>query len=138
MGDDDHSRAAPVETLQQGHDSGAGSTVEVAGGLVGKDQGGVTDDCASDRYSLAFAAGQLVRTVVQSVSEADSLQCGFSQSPPVPRPYARVQQSVGDVVEGRHPGREEELLEHETDPVGAQCGQLSIGQVPDVRPVDGN
>ena len=49
---------------------------------------------------------------------------------------ARVQKTVGDVLEQRRVLGEEELLEHEPDPRGPNRGELAVGQLGDVQPGD--
>ena len=52
-----------VELVEEGHDLIAGVGVEVAGGLVGEDDGGLVDEGAGDGDALALAAGELVGLV---------------------------------------------------------------------------
>src|SRR5690348_14051985 len=56
VGDDDDGGALVVEFLEQGEDGGAGGGVEVAGGLVGEQDGGAAGDGAGDGDPLAFPA----------------------------------------------------------------------------------
>jgi len=46
--------------VEEGHDLVAGLGVEVSGGLVGEDDGGVIDQGAGDGDALALAAGEFV------------------------------------------------------------------------------
>ena len=57
VGDEDDGVAFCVELIEEGHDFGAGLGVEVAGGLVGEDDGRTVDEGAGDGDALALAAG---------------------------------------------------------------------------------
>ena len=46
--------------------------VEVAGGLVGKDDGRLEDEGAGERDTLLFSAGELDGVVMQAVGESDA------------------------------------------------------------------
>src|SRR5208282_3407025 len=63
-----------VQAVEQGHDLGAGLRVQVAGGLVGQDDGGIVDQRAGDGHTLPLAAGELVGLVHHAVGEIDGLQ----------------------------------------------------------------
>lgn len=54
----------------------------------------------------------------------------------VPQRYARVQQSVGDVVHRVAPRRQMEVLEDEADVAGAQRGEPGVGELGHVVPGD--
>src|SRR6202034_375152 len=69
---DDHDRgAALMQPAQQVQDRPAGRGVQVAGRLVGHDQGGPPDQCPGDRGALLLTAGQLVGPVPQPVIQPD-------------------------------------------------------------------
>src|SRR6478736_3336840 len=72
VGDHHHRLAELVDRLaQQLHDVGAGLGVEVAGRLVGEDDGRFADQGAGDGDALLLAAGELGGTVGATVLEAD-------------------------------------------------------------------
>jgi len=56
------------------NDDGAGSGVQIAGGFVGKDDGGAMDKGASYGGALELAAGKLVGTVVSTVGELNGVE----------------------------------------------------------------
>src|ERR671933_3043144 len=58
-----------VEMKQEVEDFPRGVGVEVAGGLVGPDDGGLVDKGAGFSHSLLLAAGELVGTVVGPVRQ---------------------------------------------------------------------
>ena len=58
-----------VQPLEQVQDLLAGPGIEVAGGLVGQEQGRVVDQGAGDGHALLLAAGELRGVVVQAVPQ---------------------------------------------------------------------
>src|SRR3954468_13136817 len=62
------------EGEEQVGDDAAGAGVEVAGGLVAKEQGGAVDQGAGDRDPLPLAAGQFCGEVGGPLAEADATQ----------------------------------------------------------------
>ena len=68
-----------------GQHLGARVAVEVAGRLVGEDQGGFRDDRAGDGDPLLLAAGQLGRLVVEPVAEAQAFERGLRAALAAPR-----------------------------------------------------
>jgi hypothetical protein len=73
---DDHERHAPLalDALEERHDLLAGRRVEVAGRLVGEQQGRFGDERTGDRDALLLPAGELRRTVIHPVAEPDRLE----------------------------------------------------------------
>src|SRR6476661_63500 len=49
--------ALAVQLVEQGHDLSAGLRIQVAGGLIGQDDGGLIDQSARDGHALALTAG---------------------------------------------------------------------------------
>src|SRR3954454_5991070 len=74
VGDHDHRRALLIELAEHPHHLFAMSGVEVARRLIGQDQLGLTDQCASDRDALLLAAGQLSRTMLRAVRNPDLVE----------------------------------------------------------------
>ena len=60
-----------MQGVKEGHDLQAGLGVQVAGGLVGEDDGGLVDQSPSDGDALPLAAGEFVGLVVHAGLEAD-------------------------------------------------------------------
>src|ERR671916_708188 len=78
----DHDRRLAVELdrlAQQRQHLVPGLRVEVAGRLVGEQDGRLGDQRAGDRDALLLAAGQLRRTVVAAVVEAHALEQGVER-----------------------------------------------------------
>ena len=59
MGDEHDGASEFVEFTEQLQNFGAIGRVEVAGGLVGEDEGGIVDLCAGDGHALALPAAEL-------------------------------------------------------------------------------
>src|SRR4029453_18801329 len=133
---DDDRRALAVQLLEEGDDLGARVRVEVAGRFVGVDDGGPTEEGAGERDPLPPPAGELCRLMCEAVAEADALEQLARAAPALAAWGARVQQPIGDVVEGAHPVEQEELLEDEADRARAEGGELSIGELGRVLAVD--
>ena len=72
MGDEDERRAAvALQGEEEVDDRAAGGLVEIAGRLVGDEDGRVRHDRAGDGDALLLAARKLRRVVVQALAEAD-------------------------------------------------------------------
>jgi len=73
--------------------------VQRAGRLVGEHDRRMADQCAGDRGSLLLTAGELVGPVVETMPEADALQCLARPCAALRDRQARVQQPARDVVD---------------------------------------
>lgn len=62
------------------------------------------------------------------MAQAYPVQRGPGPRPAFPERHARVQEPVGDVVDGVASRREMEVLEHEADVAGAECGEPLVGE----------
>src|ERR1035438_1234193 len=65
VGDQDNGVAVGVQSVKEGHDLQAGLGVQVAGGLVGEDDGGAVDQGTCDGDALPLAAGEFIGLVVR-------------------------------------------------------------------------
>ena len=72
--DDDDGVAFPRKLLEQRHDFRAGLGIEIAGRLVGQQDGRLVDQRAGDGDALALAAGKFVGLVMNAVGQADLRQ----------------------------------------------------------------
>src|SRR5712692_6497236 len=122
MGDQHDGVALAVQALERRHDLVAGGAVEVAGGLVGQQDGGVVHQGASDGHALALAAGELVGLVIHAVLEIDvgqgllgSLDARLGRS-------AAVNQRQLDVVERCGARQQVEGLENKPNFLVADAG----------------
>ena len=109
-----------------------GRAVEVAGGLVGKEERRPRDERARDRDALALAAGQLVGAVVEPLAETDPLE----RAPGERRAFARAEPAIDerqrDVGERARAGEKLEVLEHEADSAIAERRERVVVQGRDV------
>src|SRR5688572_2022520 len=95
--------------------SRTGPRVEITGRLVGEEQDRIVDERAGDGHPLLLAAGELGRTVMRPVAEADGLEPGHGPRALVAGGSIAVAQRQLDVGERAHAGHQVELLEKEAD-----------------------
>ena len=136
VGDDHDGGSLAVQVLQQAEDGGSGGAVEIAGGFIGQDDGGVADQGPRDARPLAFPSGQLGGFGVGAVGEPDSHQRLVRLFAAGPDGMACCMQAIGHVVECGLMLGQEELLEHESDGCGPQGGDLPVGEPADIEPAD--
>jgi hypothetical protein len=75
MGDDQDGGAEPlVQVADQGEDLAAGMRIQVSGGLIGQQDGGIKCQGAGDGHTLALAAGEFVGQVVEAAAELHEFQ----------------------------------------------------------------
>ena len=67
----DRDAAAAVHLAHHADDVQAGFQIQVAGGFVGQDDGGIVDESARDRDALLLAAGEFGRFVPRLVAQPD-------------------------------------------------------------------
>src|SRR5262249_36338218 len=133
VGRDDHRRAVlRCEVREQIDDLAAGRRVEVAGGLVREDHPRLDRQRARDRDALLLAARELLGEMVGPVAEA---HLGEHLGGP-PTGAADLSELRLDVLDGRERRDEVELLEHEAERPQPQPGQLVVGQVGEVAPLE--
>src|SRR6185295_2520910 len=114
-----------VENPEEGDDLLAGLAVEVAGGLIGEEDGGAVDEGASDGDALALAAGELIGLVMHAVAEADALQGADGALLGAAPVLLRVDEGKGDVLDRGGAVEEFEGLEDEADLLVADLGEVS-------------
>ena len=126
VGDHHDGDALVIEFLEHAHDFRAGAGIEIAGGLVCQEQGGLVGERPGDGDALLLAAGELVGFVACAVPEADGIQglqgtlaqLGSGQA------LAAVEHGQLDVLQGGGSGQEVEALEDEADLLVSNVGQL--------------
>ena len=84
--DDERLSLLAVEALHQRHDLVGGLRIEVAGRLVGPDDGGIVHEGAGDRDALALTAAQLRRPVLGPLAQTRPARGprAPSRAPPAP------------------------------------------------------
>ena len=125
---DQHERGAAllVTGEQQFDDLAPGHFVEIAGRLVGDEDGGVRGKCAGEGDALLFAARQLRWVMPESMIEADSgeLGAGPRESLGDPRQFERNR----DILESGHGRNEVERLEHNADPLPSEARERVLAK----------
>ena len=100
--------------------------VEIAGRLVGDEDGGIGRKRAGERHALLLAAGQLGGIVVSAFAQADGGK--LLRRALVGVIDAGQLQRHRDVLQRRHGGNEMEGLEHDADIAAAEAGQRVLAQ----------
>ena len=129
--------------IEESHDFDAGLGIEVAGGLVGQDDGGAVDQGAGDGHALALAAGELIGLVIHALAQADVGQRFLGAVDALGGGGAVVDQRQLHVVQRGGAGQQIEGLKDEADLLVADAGQFVVVELADqlavepVRPLDG-
>ena len=130
---DQHALAALLGDLAQpAHHLAADARVEVRRGLVGEHEIGVVRERTRDRDALVLAAGQLLGEEVEPVAEPELPQQALGPLPRLLAPHTHDVEAHLDVLARRQRGHQVEVLEDEADPLGAQRGQLVLGELRDL------
>ena len=109
-------RALAMQVLEQFHDGFAVARVQIAGGLVGQQDGGLSAQSAGHRHALLLTAGELRRIVPDAVGHADALQRLHHALLAIRRRhFLPVGQRQFDVLIHRQVADQVETLEDEAD-----------------------
>eukprot|EP01137_Pigoraptor_chileana_P011266 Opistho-2@61855 len=136
VGHHDQGRAFVVELPQDAHDLVAMQAVEVAGGLVGQQQGRLGDDGSRDGHALLLAARELAGPVPGPVADAQPLHRLGHALLLLARRQPAVLQCQGDVLGHAQVVDQVEALEHEPDAAAAQPVQPRFGPTGHVLAVE--
>src|SRR5690606_22475892 len=137
VGDHDDGLAVfAVEHLQQAEDLVGGLAVEVAGGLVADQQGGVGDQGAGDRHALLLAAGELAGLVPGALGQTDQAQRHLGAPGPLGAAHLAQQQRQLDVLLRAQHRQQVVELEDEADVLGAPARQFAGLELVDALAVD--
>jgi acyl-CoA thioesterase I len=119
---------------QQVHDRRASRGVQIAGGLVGKEQGGAWRDRARDGDALLLATRQLRGIMIQPVAKADRAQFVSSNGKGVrlPRQFERHR----DIFQRGHGGKQMKGLEDDADPTAPGACQIILPQGAEIDPAN--
>src|SRR5260370_5139696 len=131
--DHENGVAAAVQFAENFEDHGFVGFIEIAGGLVGHDQLRLIDQRARDGHALLLAAGKLRGQMRQAISQADALQ-GLRRLRLV-RDAVKIlrEHHVFESGEIRH---KMELLENETDFLGAVANELIFAEFREIDAID--
>ena len=127
----DDGDGALIERLEDLDDFVAGAAVQIAGRLVGQEDGRTVDQRAGDGDSLLFAAGKLIGMMIGAAGQADEferLQGSFT-SLAVADPSRRVEHRQLDVLQRRSARKQIEVLKDEADLLVADVCQLVVIQL---------
>jgi hypothetical protein len=126
--DDEDGPFLAVELQEQAADSPGAVAVEVSGRLIGQEQARMLDQCPGDGHTLAFAAGQLSRPMLEPSRQADPFQelpAPLLGGIPV-LPSSQIWNQ--HIFQDRALGKQVVVLKNEADlPVAVVC-QLSLRQ----------
>jgi hypothetical protein len=133
----DENQSGPLAAAQLGQqleDAPAGPAIQVARGLVGKQNGRPGSEGPRQGDPLLLAAGELARVVMAAVLEAHGGEelVGAAHRIGLPEELDREE----DVLARRQIGQELKALEDEADLVPAEEGELILRQVLDRPAVD--
>jgi len=107
--------------------------IEIAGGLVGKNEFRLIDERASDGYALLFAAGKLRGKMREAVGEADTLE-GFGGLLLIGYGMKILREHY--VFDGVQVRNQVKLLEHEADFFRAVADQRVFVELGKIDAVD--
>jgi hypothetical protein len=121
--EDDGGFFLPGEGSEEIDDDGAGGGVEIAGGLVGEENGGAVHEGAGESGTLELAAGELVGAVMGAVGQTDGLEEAVGADFAGGVGAAGEEKGKEDVLFHGQGGEEVEELEDEADFELAQAGE---------------
>ncbi len=129
----------PDEFLEQGHDFVGALAVQIAGGLVAKQEGGVRDNGAGNGDALFLTAGKLTRKVVHAVGRGRRWKAAVSTCVRRSALESLVEQKRQlDILEGSEDGNQVVHLKDEADVAGAPFRQFARGHMGDLVAGDGD
>ena len=111
VGDHDDGGAPPVQLREQLHDLVAVARVQVAGRLVGDDDGSPGGDGPGDGGALALPAGELLHPLGGLAPQADEVERPPGGQQPATVAQAPVEQAEGHVLHHAAPREQVEGLE---------------------------
>jgi len=112
-GDDDGSVLGAVHSGEEVDDRRPRVRIEIAGRLVGQQEGRIAHESPGRGHALLLAPGQGSRSVLQAVGQAHPVQNGSGALLPLGGGNARKKQRKGHILPSRHGGHEVKLLKHQ-------------------------
>jgi len=119
----------PIEFLEQADDLPAGLRIEVAGRFVGQDHIRLVRQSACNRHALPLSAGQLQRSVFQSLGQADRRQEFLSPRPSLAPRKSRQREGDFDVLAGGQHLQQVECLEDEAQSPKSERRSLFASEI---------
>ena len=115
-----------MQLLEEDKDLIGGAGVEVTGGLVGEDDGGVVDQGTGNGHALHLSARHLVALVLQAVAESHGLQGGNGSLATLSAVvFLVVHEGQLHVLHGGGLRQEVVVLEYEANLAVTQTGTLT-------------
>src|SRR6185437_13515019 len=127
-----------VELEHQGKDRLRIGAVQIAGGLIGQDDLRLCHERAGHRSALPLSAGKLVRSVLQALAEADTLQELTGCLTRLRDGSAAYEERHGNVLQRGELRKEMMELVDESQRAVAQLSPLLLPQVVNVASIDQN
>ena len=135
-GRDDGDALFDHEVVEQSEDRDGGGGVELAGWLIGEDQGGRVCQGPGDGDSLLLAAREFVGAVAGASGEADGFEQFFGAAAAFTDAGSGDAEGEFDVFVGGEQRQQSEGLEDEADSVAAELGELALVVLGDVLVID--
>lgn len=126
VGDEDDCLAAGADFVKDAHDFVTCFCVEVAGGLIRHEDGGVVDEGAGDGDPLALAAGEFGGKMVDAVPEFDLSDVFFGDFTAFAEVSATIDHREFHIFADGHLRQEIEILKDKADLHIAGVGKLDI------------
>ena len=127
MGDDQQRRPGLSPAVEEQIDDFVPRrSIEIAGRLVGEDQVRAWSDCAGDGHALLFAAGQLLRIMIEPMAETDRFEFRFRPSLRIA--FACQFHRCGDVFQRGHGRQKMKCLQDDADAAAAGMGKCILVQ----------
>src|SRR5712692_6938399 len=117
--------------INQRHDLVRALAVQVAGGLIAKQESRVRDNGASDSDALLLSAGKLARVVMHAIGQIDDAERGLHVLAALRFRELGQQQWKLDVLIGGEHGNQVVHLKYETNVASAPLRKLARGHVRD-------
>ena len=115
VGDQNNRIALAVQVFHEFHNFIAGLRIQVAGRLVGQDDGWIIDQGAGNGDALALSAGKLIGLVVHAFAQIDGGKRGLGALNAFVRGRAAIDQGQLHVVQSRGAREQIERLKYEAD-----------------------
>jgi hypothetical protein len=115
MGNHDDGTTVAVKVLEQRQDLVAGTAIQCAGWLVGKDESRIIHHRARNDDALLLASGELIGPVMAADGEADPVERPFGSASSFLATSARVNKGQFDVFQRAGPRQKRWDLKDETN-----------------------
>ena len=137
MGDENAGRALCLQlSAQQRHHAGGALRVEIAGRLVGQNEGRAMDERARDGDALQLPAGQFPRHAGAPRIHSDGIEHPGYARVRLVSSHADQCKRQRDVLRGRQVGQHVKCLEDEAHAFAAKLGQRVVVEVGEINAVD--